>query len=124
MTNEKKKVLIVEDNLMSKTLVKEILLMNGYDVVEAERGAEAIKLASTENPDLILMDINMPGMDGITAARLIKGNQQSKDIPVVALTASAMKGDDAEIMNQGFVGYVAKPIDAKILLALIDENLN
>lgn len=124
MANKKKRILVVEDNLMSKTLVKEILLMNGYDVVEAERGAEAIKLASTENPDLILMDINMPGMDGITAARLIKGNQQSKDIPVVALTASAMKGDGTEIMNQGFVGYVAKPIDAKILLALIDENLN
>lgn len=124
MESKKKKILVVEDNLMSKTLVKDILLMNGYDVVEAERGAEAIKLAGTQSPDLILMDINMPGMDGITAARLINSNEKSKDIPVLALTASAMKGDGEEIMKQGFVGYVAKPIDAKILLSLIADNLN
>ena len=120
----KKKVLIVEDNFMSKTLVKEILLMNGYEVVEADRGTEALKLASTESPDLILMDINMPGMDGITAARLIKGNVESKDIPVLALTASAMKGDEEDMIKQGFDGYVAKPIDAKALLEMIENNLN
>lgn len=120
----KKKVLIVEDNFMSKTLVKEILLMNGYDVVEADRGTEALKLASTESPDLILMDINMPGMDGITAARLIKGNEQSKDIPVLALTASAMKGDEKDMMSRGFDGYIGKPIDAKALLKMIESNLN
>lgn len=123
MAGEKKKVLVVEDNLLSKTLVKDILTMKGYDVVVADRGSEAIKLASTERPDLILMDINMPGMDGITAARLIKGNEASKDIPVLALTASAMKGDDVEIMKQGFDGYIAKPIDAKALLEMIKENL-
>lgn len=120
----KKKVLIVEDNFMSKTLVKEILLMNGYDVVEADRGTEALKLASTESPDLILMDINMPGMDGITAARLIKGNVESRDIPVLALTASAMKGDEEEMMSHGFDGYVAKPIDAKALIKMIKNNLS
>lgn len=109
---------------MSKTLVKEILLMNGYEVVEADRGTEALKLASTESPDLILMDINMPGMDGITAARLIKGNVESKDIPVLALTASAMKGDEEDMIKQGFDGYVAKPIDAKALLEMIENNLN
>ncbi len=108
---------------MSKTLVKEILLMNGYEVVEADRGTEALKLASTESPDLILMDINMPGMDGITAARLIKGNEESKDIPVLALTASAMKGDEEDMMKQGFDGYVAKPIDAKALIKMIESNL-
>ena len=117
------KVLIVEDNLMSKTLVKDILLMNGYDVIEAERGTEALKLASTETPDLILMDINMPGMDGITAARLIKSSNESKEIPVVALTASALKGDDEEILKQGFDGYISKPIDVKALVKLVDEKL-
>ena len=123
MTGEKKKVLVVEDNFMSKMLVKEILLINGYEVVEADRGTEALKLSSTESPDLILMDINMPGMDGITAARLIKGSEQSKDIPVLALTASAMKGDEEEMMSHGFDGYIAKPIDAKALLEMIEEVL-
>jgi CheY-like chemotaxis protein len=123
MADQKKKVLVVEDNLMSKTLVKDILVMNGYDVVEAERGTEALKLASTETPDLILMDINMPGMDGITAARLIKSNEESKEIPVVALTASAMKGDGEKILKQGFDGYIAKPIDVKDLMRVVEENL-
>jgi two-component system cell cycle response regulator DivK len=123
MADENKKVLVVEDNLMSKTLVKDILTIRGYDVVEAERGAEAIKLTATESPDLILMDINMPGMDGITAARLIKSNAESRKVPIIALTASAMKGADEEIMNQGFDGYIAKPIDAKALIALIEDKL-
>ncbi len=123
MADEKKKVLVVEDNLMSKTLVKDILILNGYDVVEAERGSEALKLVSTETPDLILMDINMPGMDGITAARLIKSSDESKDIPVVALTASALKGDGEEMLKQGFDGYIAKPIDAKILIEVVEEKI-
>lgn len=108
---------------MSKTLIKDILSMNGYEVLEAERGTEALELLATRRPDIILMDINLPGMDGVTAARLIKSRQECRDIPVLALTASAMKGDEERILEKGFDGYVAKPIDVKKLLNAITEKL-
>ncbi len=118
---KKKKVLVVEDNAMNKILVREILTMNGYDVVEAGSGKEAIKMAAAENPDLILMDLNLPGMDGITAVRILKANEACKDIPVIALTASAMKGEDAKILSDGFDGYMSKPIEMKKLLKNIES---
>jgi len=113
MQNPKKKVLVVEDNPMNMILIKEILAANGFEVIEAYNGHDAIKRVSEEMPDLILMDLNLPEMDGVTATKILKSNTPSKDIPIVAITASAMKGDEEKILAEGFDGYIAKPIEMK-----------
>ncbi len=118
-----KKILVVEDNLLNKVLVKEILSVKGYQIIEAVTGKEAIEKAVAERPDLILMDLQLPEMDGVTATRLIKEKEEFKDTPVVALTASAMKGDEEKVLKEGFDGYVPKPIEVKKLLHVVEENL-
>ena len=121
--SQKIKVLLVEDNYMNKVLVREILTLNGYDIVEAKSGTEALVKVSTDRPDLILMDLHLPEMDGITATRIIKSDERNRSIPVLALTASAMKGEEDKILNKGFDGYVAKPIEVKKLLEAILVSL-
>lgn len=123
MQGSGKKVLLVEDNHMNKVLVKEILTLNGYQIIEADSGTEAIKALAFDRPDIILMDIHLPGMDGITATRIIKSEERNKSIPVLALTASAMRGEEDNIIRQGFDGYVGKPIEIKKLLEAINESL-
>lgn len=120
---DKVKVLLVEDNQMNKILVREILTLNGYDIVEAGSGTEALKVLTTQKPDLILMDLHLPEMDGVTATRIIKADEANRNIPVLALTASAMKGEEDQILGKGFDGYVAKPIEVKKLLEAITTNL-
>ncbi len=124
----KKKVMIVEDNFMNRTLAREILTLRGYATMEAKSGAEAVTLLNSlmpdDRPDIILMDLHLPEMDGFTAMRIIKANEQMKDIPILALTASAMRGDEEKILGMGFDGYVAKPIDVKRLAAAVAESLN
>ncbi len=123
MSAAKLKVLVVEDNFMNKVLVREILALHGYEIIEAKSGTEAIKSLNSHRPDIILMDIHLPEMDGITATRIIKSDERNRDIPVLALTASAMKGEEENLMAKGFDGYVAKPIDRKRLLETISESL-
>ena len=120
---KKPSVLVVEDNAMNKVLVKEVLTMHGYSVIEASTGKEAVETALRENPDIVLMDINLPEMDGIAAMKLIKRSETLKNMPVVALTASAMQGDREKIMAEGFDGYVPKPIEFKVLLRTLEEGL-
>lgn len=123
MNDTKVKILVVEDNFMNKVLVREILAMHGYDIIEAKSGTEAIKSLNMHRPDIILMDIHLPEMDGITATRIIKSDERNRCIPVLALTASAMKGEEENLMTNGFDGYVAKPIDKKKLLETISASL-
>ena len=123
MQGSGKKVLLVEDNHMNMVLVKEILTMNGYEIIEAGSGTDAIKSLALERPDIILMDLHLPGMDGITATRIIKADERNKAIPVLALTASGMRGEEDKILRQGFDGYVAKPIEIKKLLEAISASL-
>lgn len=123
MNDTKVKILVVEDNFMNKVLVREILAMHGYDIIEAKSGTEAIKSLNMHRPDIILMDIHLPEMDGITATRIIKSDERNRYIPVLALTASAMKGEEENLMTKGFDGYVAKPIDKKKLLETISASL-
>lgn len=121
--SDKFKVLLVEDNYMNKVLVREILTLNGYEIIEAKSGTEALKKLAMERPDLILMDLHLPEMDGITATRIIKSEERNKSIPVLALTASAMKGEEDKIISKGFDGYVAKPIEVRKLLEAIQISL-
>jgi len=110
------KILIVEDNGMNMQLVRDILTLNGYETIGAGTGAEAIKLVAEEKPDLVLMDLHMPGMDGMTATRILKAEERYRDIPVLALTAAASRAEIEDVLARGFDGCVIKPIDKDVLL--------
>ncbi len=116
-----KKVLVVEDNYMNKVLIREMLVLQGYDVIDADSGNEAIEKAKSEKPDLILMDIHLPGIDGIEAMKTIKSDPEMLSIPIIAVTASAMKGDEERIRREGFDGYIPKPIEVKVLIDVISK---
>jgi signal transduction histidine kinase/CheY-like chemotaxis protein/CHASE3 domain sensor protein len=116
-------ILVVEDNPDNMITVK-ALLKDDYDVIEAEDGQIGVKQAIDKNPHLILMDISLPVMDGIKALQAIRAIDELRDIPVVALTASAMKGNREEILAYGFDGYIAKPIDEDVLIKTIVEKIN
>ena len=112
--NEKglpKKILIVEDNQDSRELVVKILKNRGYQLIEAVDGEDALEKAITEIPDLILMDISIPKIDGYEVTRMLKSRKEFKYTPIVALTAHAMKGDREKAMESGCEGYIAKPIN-------------
>jgi CheY-like chemotaxis protein len=119
----RKKILVVEDNETNRLLLRDILLYHGYEVIEAEDGSEGVRLAREHMPDLILMDIYMPVMDGIAAGRMLKADARTKSIKIVALTSSAMKGDKEKILAAGFDAYMAKPIDTRELPGLIKSFL-
>ena len=110
-----KRVLVVEDNRDNMTLIIDILESMDYDVIKAEDGEEGVKVADAEHPDLILMDLSLPKMDGWDATRAIKANDDLKAIPIIALTAHAMVGDREKALEAGCDDYLTKPIDLKIL---------
>jgi two-component system, cell cycle response regulator DivK len=118
-----KTILVVEDNLLNLKLVVAVLELNSYRVLQARDAETGIELAHTHRPDLILMDIQLPGMDGFTATRLIKADQAICAIPVVALTAYAMKKDEAAALRVGCSGYITKPFQLKPFLKEINGHL-
>ena len=103
-------ILVVEDAPANIKLVTMLLEKDGYQVLQAETGTEGVKLAQLHIPDLILMDIQLPDMDGLTAVKLLKQDQVTRHIKMVALTAFAMKGDERKMLDNGCDGYIAKPI--------------
>jgi len=113
-------ILVVEDNYKNRILFRDILRARGYRTLEAETGEDALVVLQNERPDLILMDIQLPGKDGITITREIKGNEVTKDIPVFALTSYAMKGDRERMMEAGFDKYLSKPINVREFLKTVD----
>lgn len=119
----RKKILVVEDNEKNRRLLKDVLEYHGYDVIEAENGEMAIEKAKERKPDLIIMDIQMPVMDGMAAAKAIRGDAETKRIPIIALTSFAMKGDRERFMEAGFDDYIAKPIDTRKLPGVIKKRL-
>ena len=108
-------ILYVEDDFANRVLIRRILSAEGHRVVEAENAEEALAALESHSPDLILMDINMPEVDGFTLTRRIKNTPAWKDIPVVALTANVMKGDRERVLQAGCDGYIQKPIDVDAL---------
>ena len=121
MANER--ILIVEDNERNRKLVRDTLQLKGYETVEAETGEDGVRLARERAPALILMDIQLPGIDGITALGQLRADAATRDIPVIAVTASVMSQDRQKIMAAGFDGYQPKPISVKELLDTIRRLL-
>ncbi len=108
-----KKILIVEDNAMNMELATDLLEASGYVVIQAGSAEEGIESARIESPGLILMDISLPGMDGLEATAVLKKDPATKDINIVILTAHAMKGDKEKALAAGCAGYIIKPIDTR-----------
>ncbi len=120
-----RKVLVVEDNEANLKLLKKILEHGGFDVLEARNGVEGVVIAGEGMPDLILMDVQMPEMDGITAMKTIKSNIPAlKDTPVIAITAYAMKGDRERLISEGFSDYISKPVRVDEILRKVNAHLN
>jgi len=117
------KILIVEDNPANMKLASNILAKAGYETLEAADAEAGIQFVRNETPDLILMDIQLPGMDGLTATRLLKGDQNTRHIPIIALTAFAMKGDEEKMLSAGCDGYIPKPIRYKEFLKTVETFL-
>lgn len=118
------RILVVEDNPVNLELVRDILEAHGHQVLEASNAAEAMTLLAGDLPDLILMDIQLPGVDGLTATRQIKADARMQRIPVVALTAHAMKGDEQRALAAGCNGYISKPIDTRAFPLVVARFLD
>ena len=118
------RILVAEDNLANLELMREILDIQGHEIIEAHDGSEALLQAELANPDLILLDVNMPVLNGFEVLERLRGNPQLAAIKVVALTAYAMRGDREKALQAGFDGYLTKPIDIQTLTETIETFLN
>ena len=119
-----KRVLVVEDQEDNRRIIRDLLTSNGYELIEAEDGVEGVAAAAREKPDLILMDIQLPGLDGYEATRRIKAIPELKKTPVIAVTSYALSGDDKKAFAAGCDGYVTKPFSPRQLLQKIREYLD
>jgi two-component system cell cycle response regulator DivK len=116
------RVLVVEDNDKNMKLVRDVLQATGYSTLEATTGEEAIELALSQAPALVLMDVQLPGIDGVEALERLRQNERTVSIPVLALTAQAMSGDRERFLEAGFDGYLAKPVDVRELIQAVREH--
>ena len=116
-------ILIIEDNEKNRKLCRDVLQVKGYRTIEAETAELGLELARDQAPDLILLDIQLPGMDGITAMRRLKGDVDTNRIPIIAITASAMTNNRTAMLAEGFDGYQTKPITLKDFLAEVEHGL-
>lgn len=119
----KGRILVVEDNLDNMTLITDVLQSLGYEAILARDGEEGVKMAGTEKPDLVLMDLSLPKMDGWTATRLIKADENLAKIPVIALTAHAMVGDRDRALQAGCDDYLTKPLNLRELAQKLSEHI-
>ena len=115
------KILIVEDNEMNRDMLSRRLQRKGFEVVMAEDGQQGVDMSKSENPDVILMDLGLPVMDGWQATSSIKEDETTKDIPIIVLTAHAMAGDREKALDAGCDDYDTKPVDFERLLGKIDK---
>lgn len=117
-------ILIIEDNEKNRKLARDVLQVKGFKTIESENAEDGLKLAVEQAPDLILMDIQLPGMDGITAMKQLKADARTKSIPIVAITASAMTHNRQTMLAEGFDGYQTKPISLKDFLGEVQRVLD
>ncbi len=117
-------ILIVEDNPKNLKLIRDLLQFKGYQTIEADSAEAGIELAREQHPTLILMDIQLPGIDGREAMKVLKADARTQQIPIIALTASAMKGDRERLLAEGFDGYIPKPIDIKAFPEQLESFLS
>jgi two-component system, cell cycle response regulator DivK len=117
-------ILIVEDNPKNLKLMRDVLQFRGYATLEAETAEAGISLALARQPALILMDVQLPGMDGSTAMKALKADVSTQRIPIIAMTALAMKGDKERLLAEGFDGYMSKPIAIKEIPTLVESYLH
>ena len=115
-------VLVVEDNEKNMKLFRDVLQATGYATLEATSGEEAVELARTSVPALVLMDVQLPGIDGVEALARLRGDERTASIPVIALTAQAMEGDRERFLDAGFDGYLSKPVDVVELIGAVQEQ--
>jgi len=118
-----KKILIIDDNENNRLLMSDILQYRGYEISEVEDGEKGIKKAAELKPDLILLDMQMPGIDGFAAAKILKGDPLTKDIKIIVVTSLAMKGDREKILALGVDDYIAKPIDTRQFPVLVEKHI-
>jgi two-component system cell cycle response regulator DivK len=116
------RVLVVEDNEKNMKLFRDVLAASGFRTLEATTGGEAIDLASEHEPDLVLMDIQLPDLDGVQALRRLRADARTAAIPVLALTAQAMLGDRERFLAEGFDGYVSKPVNVRELIGIVRQH--
>ncbi|MBI4843704.1 MAG: response regulator [Nitrospirae bacterium] len=116
-----RKILIVDDNAKNRKLLKVILESHGHETIEADNGKEGVRLAKESKPALVLMDVQMPEMDGIEATKILHSEDETAGIPVIAVTSYAMKGDKEKFLATGFTDYVSKPIDVNEFIRVIDK---
>ena len=116
-------ILIVEDHEKNRKLVRDVLKFKGYGVIEAETGEEGVRLALERQPSLVLMDIRLPGIDGVEALRRIRADATTRAIPIMAITASVMTEDRQKIMDAGFDAYQSKPLNVKDFVVAVEQLL-
>jgi CheY-like chemotaxis protein len=118
-----KKILVVEDNETNMYLITFILRNNGYEVLEATTGEEGVELAIKEKPDLVVMDLQLPGIDGLETTKRIRESEADGEVPIVALSSHAMTGDKERALNAGCTGYIEKPINPETFMGDIEKYL-
>jgi two-component system cell cycle response regulator DivK len=118
-----RRILVIEDHEDNRRILRDLLTPAGYKLFEAVTGEEGVAMAETHRPDLILMDIQLPGLDGYEATRRIKGNPALRQIPIIAVTSYALSGDDVKARDAGCDAYVTKPYSPRALLAKVREYL-
>jgi two-component system cell cycle response regulator DivK len=117
------RILVIEDNEDNRQIIRDLLTSLGYELIEAVDGAQGVAMAQSHRPDLILMDIQLPEMDGYEATRQIRAVSELKTVPIIAVTSYALSGDEAKARDAGCDGYVAKPFSPRELLAKIRQFL-
>ena len=116
-------ILVVEDDDKSRKLVRDLLTVKGYEIIEAETGEEGVRLAQERRPGLVLMDIRLPGIDGIQALGRLRAEVVTREIPVMAMTASVMAGDRQRVLDAGFDAFQSKPLQIRDFVAAVEQLL-